>query len=140
MLNEFKQFLFRGNIIDLAVAFVMGIAFVAVVNALVADLLTPVIAAIIGKPDFGALHFTINGSVFRYGDFLNAVIAFVSVAAVVFFAIVKPAGLMIARLAPAGDEPAVRSCPECLSTIPAAARRCASCTAAVTPTAVDSRP
>jgi large conductance mechanosensitive channel len=134
MLNEFKQFLFRGNIIDLAVAFVMGLAFVAVVNALVADLLTPVIAAIIGKPDFGALHFTINGSVFLYGDFLNAVISFISVAAVVFFVIVKPVSLINAVRGPAGGEPAVRSCPECLSTIPAAARRCASCTATVTPT------
>ena len=135
MLNEFKQFLFRGNIIDLAVAFVMGLAFVAVVNSLVADLLTPVIAAVIGKPDFGALHFTINGSVFLYGAFLNSVIAFVSVAAVVFFAIVKPVSLVNARRAPAAAEPAIRSCPECLSSIPAAARRCASCTAEVTPTA-----
>jgi large conductance mechanosensitive channel len=135
MLTEFKQFLFRGNIIDLAVAFVMGLAFVAVVNALVADLLTPVIAAIIGKPDFGALHFTINGSVFLYGDFLNAVISFISVAAVVFFVIVKPMGVINAVRAPAAGEPAVRSCPECLSTIPAAARRCASCTTVVTPTA-----
>jgi large conductance mechanosensitive channel len=134
MLNEFKQFLLRGNVLDLAVAFVIGVAFVAVVNALVADLLTPVIAAIVGKPDFGALRFTINGSVFRYGDFLNAVISLVSVAAVVFFAIVKPLGMLNARRAPSGGEPAVRSCPECLSMIPAAARRCASCTAAVTPT------
>jgi large conductance mechanosensitive channel len=135
MLREFKQFLFRGNIVDLAVAFVMGLAFVAVVNALVADLLTPVIAAIAGKPDFGALHFTINGSVFLYGDFLNAVISFVSVAAAVFFVIVKPVSLINARRGPAADEPAMRSCPECLSTIPAAARRCASCTATVAPTA-----
>jgi large conductance mechanosensitive channel len=134
MLNEFRQFLFRGNIIDLAVAFVMGVAFVAVVNALVADLLTPVIAAIFGKPDFGALHFTINGSVFLYGDFLNAVVSFISVAAVVFFVIVKPMSLINAVRGPAGGERAARSCPECLSTIPAAARRCASCTAAVTPT------
>jgi large conductance mechanosensitive channel len=135
MLREFKQFLFRGNIVDLAVAFVMGLAFVAVVNALVADLLTPVIAAIAGKPDFGALHFTINGSVFLYGDFLNAVISFVSVAAAVFFVIVKPVSLINARRGAAADEPAMRSCPECLSTIPAAARRCASCTATVAPTA-----
>ncbi|MDX6549456.1 MAG: large conductance mechanosensitive channel [Gaiellales bacterium] len=135
MLREFKQFLFRGNIVDLAVAFVMGLAFVAVVNALVADLMTPVIAAIIGKPDFGALRFTINGSVFLYGDFLNAVISFVSVAAAVFFVIVKPVSLINTRRGAAADEPAMRSCPECLSTIPAAARRCASCTATVAPTA-----
>ena len=92
-------------------------------------------AAIVGKHDFSALTFTINGSVFRYGSFLNAVIAFVSVAAVVFFAIVKPMGVISARSAPPADEPATRECPECLSAIPAAARRCAHCTAEVTPAA-----
>ena len=132
MLAEFKQFLFRGNIVDLAVAFVIGLAFVAVVNSLVADLLTPVIAAIVGKPDFSALTFTINDSQFRYGSFINAVISFVSVAAVVFFAIVKPMTVLNARR-PVGGEPAVRECPECLSAIPAAARRCAQCTSEVTP-------
>jgi large conductance mechanosensitive channel len=132
MLAEFKQFLFRGNIVDLAVAFVIGIAFVAVVNSLVADLLTPVIAAIVGKPDFSALTFTINDSQFRYGSFINAVISFVSVVAVVFFAIVKPMTVLNARR-PAEGEPAVRECPECLSAIPAAARRCAQCTSEVTP-------
>jgi large conductance mechanosensitive channel len=132
MLAEFKQFLFRGNIVDLAVAFVIGVAFVAVVNSLVADLLTPVIAAIVGKPDFSALTFTINDSQFRYGSFLNAVISFVSVAAVVFFAIVKPMTVLNARR-PAEGEPAVRECPECLSAIPAAARRCAQCTSELTP-------
>lgn len=132
MLAEFKQFLFRGNVVDLAVAFVIGVAFVAVVNSLVADLLTPVIAAIVGKPDFSALTFTINDSEFRYGSFINAVISFVSVAAVVFFAIVKPMSVLNARK-PADDEPAVRECPECLSSIPAAARRCPQCTSEVTP-------
>ena len=132
MLAEFKQFLFRGNIVDLAVAFVIGLAFVAVVNSLVADLLTPVIAAIVGKPDFSALTFTINDSQFRYGSFINAVISFVSVAAVVFFAIVKPMTVLNARK-PADGEPAVRECPECLSAIPAAARRCAQCGSEVTP-------
>jgi large conductance mechanosensitive channel len=132
VLAEFKQFLFRGNIVDLAVAFVIGVAFVAVVNSLVADLLTPVIAAIVGKPDFSTLTFTINDSQFRYGSFINAVISFVSVAAVVFFAIVKPMSVLNARK-PAADEPAVRECPECLSAIPAAARRCAQCTSEVTP-------
>jgi large conductance mechanosensitive channel len=132
VLAEFKQFLFRGNIVDLAVAFVIGAAFVAVVNSLVADLLTPVIAAIVGKPDFSKLTFTINDSQFRYGSFINAVISFVSVAAVVFFAIVKPMSVLNARK-PATGEPAVRECPECLSAIPAAARRCAQCTSEVTP-------
>jgi large conductance mechanosensitive channel len=132
LLTEFKQFLFRGNIVDLAVAFVIGVAFVAVVNSLVADLLTPVIAAIVGKPDFSALTFTINGSEFRYGSFINAVISFVSIAAVVFFAVVKPVSALNARR-PAADEPAARECPECLSTIPAAARRCSHCTTEVAP-------
>jgi large conductance mechanosensitive channel len=135
VLAEFKQFLLRGNIVDLAVAFVIGVAFVAVVNSLVADLLTPVIAAIVGKPDFSALTFTINGSEFRYGSFINAVISFVSVATVVFFAVVKPMSVAHARLGPADDAPAMRECPECLSTIPAAARRCAQCTATVSPAA-----
>jgi large conductance mechanosensitive channel len=134
LLTEFKQFLFRGNIVDLAVAFVIGIAFVAVVNSLVADLLTPVIAAIVGKPDFSALTFTINDSEFRYGSFINAVISFVSVAAVVFFAIVKPVSALNARR-PSEDEPAMRECPECLSTIPAAAHRCSHCTTEVAPAA-----
>jgi large conductance mechanosensitive channel len=135
MLREFKQFLLRGNILELAIAFVIGVAFVAVVNSLVADLLTPVIAAIVGKPDFSALTFTINGSVFRYGSFLNAVITFVSVAAVVFFAIVKPLSVIHARGAEPDQAPSERECPECLSVIPAAARRCAHCTVEVTPTA-----
>ncbi len=132
MLAEFKRFLFRGNIIDLAVAFVMSVAFLAVVNSLVSDLLTPVIAAIFGKPDFSALTFTINGSEFRYGSFINAVISFVSVAAVVFFLIVKPVNVLNAHR-PADETPAQRECPECLSEIPAAARRCAHCTTEVAP-------
>ena len=135
MLKEFKQFLLRGNILELAIAFVIGAAFVAVVNSLVADLLTPVIAAIVGKPDFSALTFTVNGSVFRFGSFLNAVISFISVAAVVFFAIVKPLSVIHARGAEPEPSPSERTCPECLSVIPAAARRCAHCTAEVTPTA-----
>lgn len=134
MLTEFKQFLFRGNIVDLAVAVVIGVAFVAVVNSLVTDLLTPVIAAIVGKHDFSALTFSINGSKFRYGSFINAMISFVSIAAVVFFAVVKPVTALNARR-PAEDEPAVRECPECLSTIPAAARRCSHCTTEVAPAA-----
>jgi large conductance mechanosensitive channel len=135
VLAEFKQFLFRGNIVDLAVAFVIGLAFVTLVNSLVADLLTPVIAAIIGKPDFGGLTFSINGSVFRYGSFLNAVISFVSIAAVVFFVIVKPMSVINARGVPDADEPALRECPECLSAIPAMARRCAQCTTVLSPVA-----
>ena len=96
LLKEFKAFLFRGNIVDLAVAVVLGIAFGAVVKALVGDLLTPIIALIFGKPDFGALSFTINNSRFAYGDFINALIAFISVAAAIFFFVVKPLNAMAA--------------------------------------------
>ena len=133
MLAEFKQFLFRGNIVDLAVAVVIGTAFVAVVNAFVADILTPIIAAVGGNPDFSALSFHVNGSVFLYGTFLNALITFVSVAAAVFFLVVKPVTAMTARTAPAPGEPVTRECPECLSVIPAAARRCSHCTAESAP-------
>ena len=97
MLNEFKTFLLRGNVIDLAVAVVIGAAFTAVINALVEDILTPIIAAIFGKPDFAALTFTINDSVFRYGAFFNAVITFVLVAAAVFFVVVKPYNMYMER-------------------------------------------
>jgi large conductance mechanosensitive channel len=135
MLKEFRQFLFRGNIVDLAVAVVIGTAFVAVVNAFVADILTPVIAAIFGKPDFSNLTFTINGSVFKYGDFLNVLITFVSVAAAVFFLVVKPMNVLQSRRATADDGPVMRECPECLSAIPRAARRCSQCTSEVTPIA-----
>ena len=97
MLKEFKEFLLRGNIVDLAVAVVIGVAFGAVVTSLVADLLTPLIAAIFGKNDFSNLTFTINGSVFKYGSFLNALISFVSIAAAVFFFVVKPVNAMKSR-------------------------------------------
>jgi large conductance mechanosensitive channel len=130
MLSEFKDFLVRGNIVDLAVAFVIGVAFAAVVNALVTDLITPIIAAIIGKPDFSSLSFTINDSRFRYGDFLNAVITFVSIAAAVFFFVVKTMQFATSRRP---SEATTRECPECLSTIPVGARRCAHCTSEVAP-------
>ena len=129
MFKEFRDFLMRGNIVDLAVAVIIGAAFNAVVQSLVADLLTPLIGAIFGKPDFSALTFTINDSVFTYGNFINQVIAFVIVAAVIFFVVVKPMNSLMARLKPAAPEPAAtKICPECLSGIPAAATRCAFCT------------
>jgi large conductance mechanosensitive channel len=134
MLKEFRQFLFRGNIVDLAVAVVIGTAFVAVVNGFVADILTPIIAAIFGKPDFSALTFTINGSVFKYGDFLNLLIAFVSVAAAVFFLVVKPMNVIQSRRTK-DEAPVTRECPECLSAIPGGARRCSHCSSQVTPIA-----
>jgi large conductance mechanosensitive channel len=129
MLKDFKTFLLRGNVVDLAVAIVIGVAFAALVNALVEDLITPIIAAIIGKPDFSELTFTINDSVFHYGAFLNALISFVSIAAAVFFFVVKPVNALTARARrqPSPD-PTTKKCPECLSEIPLDARRCAYCT------------
>jgi len=134
MLKDFKAFLLRGNVVDLAVAVVIGAAFGALVTALVADLITPIIAAIFGKPDFSTLTFTINSSTFRYGHFLYAVFAFATIAAAVFYFVVVPVNALMARrrTEPPVDE-AVRSCPECLSDIPAKARRCAFCTAEVGP-------
>jgi len=133
MLREFRQFLFRGNIVDLAVAVVIGTAFVAVVNAFIADILTPIVAAIFGKPDFSSLSFQINGSTFLYGSFLNVLFTFVTVAAVIFFLVVKPMNALTARSRPADEEPVTRECPECLSVIPGAARRCSQCTSQVSP-------
>ena len=134
MLKDFKTFLLRGNVVDLAVGIVVGAAFGALVTAFVADLITPIIAAIIGKPNFSALTFTINGSRFRYGSFLNALIAFVSIAAAVFFFVVQPVNALMARRR---TEPDVESetgpCPECLSDIPRLAKRCAFCGSAVRP-------
>lgn len=129
LLNDFKAFILRGNVVNLAVAVVIGAAFKAIVDALVADFITPLIAAIGGKQDFSALDFTINSSVFRYGDFLNQVISFLIIAAVVFFFIVTPVNHLMARAKKEPPvNPASKKCPECLSEIPADARRCAFCT------------
>jgi large conductance mechanosensitive channel len=131
-MRDFKQFILRGNLVDLAIAVVIGTAFAAVVAALVADLVTPLIAAIGGKPNFASLSFTINGSHFLYGAFLNALLTFLIVAAVLFFLVVKPVNAyMNARRTEPEVEQVTRACPECLSQIPAAARRCAFCTAEV---------
>jgi large conductance mechanosensitive channel len=132
--TDFKQFLLRGNVVDLAVGIVIGVAFGAVVTALVADLLTPLIAAIFGTYDFAALTFTIHNSRFLYGDFLNKVISFVTIAAAVFFLVVRPVNSLMARrrTEPPVDE-TTRQCPECLSEIPTEARRCAFCTAEIGP-------
>jgi large conductance mechanosensitive channel len=132
MLREFRAFILRGNLVDLAVAVVIGTAFTAVVNALVKDLITPLIAAIGGKPNFDNLAFTINGSRFAYGDFLNAALTFLLVAAVVFFLVIKPVNMLMdaLRTEPEVDSP-TRACPECLSQIPRAASRCAFCTSEV---------
>jgi large conductance mechanosensitive channel len=130
--SEFKQFVLRGNVIDLAVGIVIGAAFAALVQAAVADLLTPLVAAIFGKPDFSQLTFEINNSVFKYGHFLNALIAFVIIAWVVFLFVVKPANaLMSLSQRRESPDPSTRKCPECRSEIPIDARRCAFCTSEV---------
>jgi large conductance mechanosensitive channel len=133
-MKDFREFLLRGNLVDMAVGIVVGVAFGAVVTALVTDLITPLLAAIGGQPNFGELTFTVNGSHFLYGAFVNALIAFVLIAAVVFFLVVKPVNALMARYR---TEPAVvqttRPCPHCLSEIPLAATRCAFCTQEVEP-------
>ncbi len=132
LINEFKQFLMRGNVVDLAIAVVIGAAFGAVVTALVKDLITPLIAAIGGNQDFSTLHFVLNKSKFLYGDFINALIAFIMIAAAVFFLIVKPINALRSRSRnqPPAD-PTTRKCPECLSEIPIEARRCRFCTSLI---------
>jgi large conductance mechanosensitive channel len=133
-MKGFKQFLLRGNVIDLAVAVVMGGAFGAVVTALVKDLITPLIAAIFGKPDFSGLLFTVNGSKFMLGDFINAMVSFLLISAAVYFFVVLPVNTIMARIkrGEAPPDPTTKQCPECLSAIPIAARRCAFCTQEVT--------
>ena len=132
MLKEFRQFILRGNLVDLAVAVVVGAAFTAVVNALVKDIVTPLIAALGGNTDFSDLGFTINGSLFRYGDFFNALLTFLIVSAVTFFLVIKPVNALLEALQPeTAVEKPTRECPECLSSIPTTARRCAFCTAEV---------
>ncbi len=134
ILKEFRAFILRGNVVDLAVAVVIGAAFTTVVTALVRDLITPVIAAVFGEPDFGDLGFTINGSRFAYGNFLNGVLTFVLVAAAVFFFVVKPVNFLMARMRTEPDvEQVTHACPECMSQIPVAATRCAFCTTEVPP-------
>jgi large conductance mechanosensitive channel len=129
LIQGYKEFISRGNVIDLAVAVVIGAAFTALVNSIVADLLTPIIAAIVGEPDFSALSFTIRGSEFTYGNFINALIAFLLVTAVVYVFVVTPLNHL-----KRDQEATARECPECLSEIPNKATRCAHCTAEVTPT------
>jgi large conductance mechanosensitive channel len=130
MMSGFRQFILRGNVIDLAVAVVIGGAFGAVVAALVKDLLTPLIGAVFGSPDFSALVVTVNGSRFLVGDFVNAIVSFVLVAAAVYYVIVVPVNAINARRnrGEAPPDPTTKKCPECLTEVPVAARRCAACT------------
>ena len=133
MLKGFRQFMLRGSVLDLAVAVVIGAAFGAVVTALVKDLLTPLIAAIVGKPDFSAIQFEVNGSKFLIGDFINALVSFVVIAAAVYFFVILPMNSLTARLrrGDAPPDPTTKECPECLSTIPIGAKRCSFCTSAL---------
>ena len=131
-MSGFRKFLLRGNLIDLAVAVVIGVAFNAVIQALIADVVTPLIAAIGGKPSFSSLTFTVNKSQFHYGSFLNALISFVIIAAVVYYLIVSPAG-RLSEVTARKKEATERECPECLSSIPTKAKRCMYCTADVPP-------
>ncbi len=137
MLKGFKQFLLRGNVIDLAVAVVIGAAFGAVVTALVKDLITPLIAAIVGKPDFSGIKFTINASQFLIGDFINAAVSFILIAAAIYFFVIVPVNAVMSRMrrGQAPPDPTTKQCPECLSTIPIQARRCAFCTSVIIPAA-----
>src|SRR5690242_4840542 len=133
MLKGFRQFIMRGNVLDLAVAVIMGAAFGGVVTALVKDLITPLIAAIIGKPDFSAIQFEINTSKFLIGDFINALISFLLIATAVYFFVVVPMNALMARMrrGEAPPDPTTKKCPECLSAVPIAAKRCAFCTSPI---------
>jgi large conductance mechanosensitive channel len=133
MLRGFGQFLMRGNVVDLAVAVVIGGAFGAIVTALVKDLITPLIAAVFGKPEFSAIKFQINNSNFPVGDFINAIVTFFLVATAIYFFVVVPMNSIATRFGPKPAEPpALKECAECLSEVPAAARRCKYCTSALT--------
>ncbi len=126
MIKGFRDFILRGNVVDLAVAVVIGAAFGAVITSFVGNILTPLIAAIFGQPDFSGLTFTINGSRFLYGSFFNAVISFLFIALAIYFIVVMPLNKLAERRAK-GDDPTVKECPECLSEIPHKARKCAFC-------------
>ena len=134
MLSGFKQFILRGNVVDMAVGVVIGAAFAGVVGAFTKDPLTPFIAALVGKPDFSAISFIINGTPFPVGDFINALVSFLLVAAAVYFFVVTPINALISRMrkAPAPADPTTKKCPECKMEIPIDARRCAHCTSQVT--------
>jgi large conductance mechanosensitive channel len=139
LFDEFKAFILRGNVVDLAIAVVIGAAFGAIVVALVKDLITPLIAAIGGQQDFSGIYFTINKSKFLIGDFINSVVSFLIIAAVVFFLVIKPLNYLLAhKKQEMPAEPTTRACPYCISEIPLAATRCMYCTQEV-PVAVTSR-
>ena len=129
MLSGFKQFVLRGNVVDIAVGVVIGVAFATVVSAFTKDLLTPLIAALVGKPDFSAISFTVNGTVFALGDFINALISFLLIAVAVYFFVITPINALVSRMrkAPTPADPSTKKCSQCLGEIPINARRCAHC-------------
>jgi len=139
LMTEFRQFILRGNVVDLAVGIVIGVAFTGVVQALVRDLINPLIAALFGKPDFSRFHFTVHHAVFKYGDFVNYALSLIIVGAAVFFFVVKPVNLMVDRfhLSPASPSPATKTCPACFTDIPLKATRCPNCTSELAPPARD---
>jgi large conductance mechanosensitive channel len=130
MLDGFKKFILRGNVVDMAVGVVIGAAFGGVVTALTTDLLTPMIAAIVGKPDFSAVQMTVHGTLFPLGHFINACVSFLLIAAAIYFFVVTPINALVARMHKADKpaDPTTKKCPECLSEIPIDARRCMHCT------------
>ena len=129
MLDGFKKFILRGNVVDMAVGVVIGAAFGGVVTALTKDLLTPLIAVVVGKPDFSAIKFMVGNTEFPIGDFINSAVSFILIAAAIYFFVVTPVNALIARMRkdPAPADPTTKKCPECLSEIPIDARRCAHC-------------
>lgn len=139
-MSGFKKFLLRGNAVDLAVAVVIGAAFGAVVSALVKDLITPILAAFGGLPDFSGWAFTLNGSRFMIGDFINAILSFLVLATVIYFLVVMPVERLMERFKPSPQPDTTRECPHCLSKIPKAAHRCAFCTSEVSPVTAEPLP
>ena len=129
MIKGFREFVLRGNVIDLAVAVIVGTAFTAIVTSFVTNLVNPFIAAIVGKPDFSALTFSVNGGIIKYGEFLNSIIAFLLLAGVVYFLLVVPVNLLMEKYKkPVVPEITTKACPQCLSDVPLAATRCKFCT------------
>jgi large conductance mechanosensitive channel len=138
-MKGFRSFILRGSVVDLAVGIVVGAAFGAVITKLVEDLITPIIGAVGGQPDFSRLTFTVHHSHFKYGDFINAIVAFLLIAAAVYFFVVLPVNRLMTLFKPVPDEPTeTRECPRCLSTIPQAATRCAFCTSEIEPVGAES--
>ena len=142
LVAEFRQFILRGNVVDLAVGIVIGVAFTGVVQGLVRDFINPLIAALFGKPDFSKFHFTFHHAVFSYGDFINRVLTLVIIGAAVFFLVVKPVNVMIDRfnLSPASHSPATKTCPTCFTDIPLKATRRPNCTSELSPSGREGAP